>query len=487
MKTVVYRLYQGVLLAAAVGLVGFLLSRELVPTGTLTIQRETGKSSPFWSRPLPDERTEEVYVDEDGRSFQSVVGDPVYITLAPPTDFETVKVQVAYKPTELPVVEIGGLVNPESDAYTLKPLENKLLDALDWTERREGDVVLYDRTGVYASLADFLVNPPPLSEIATYHYRFDRPFRLSGYRPMSVPQTFSVSLRGAHEALTYISGEELRFTVAYTDMNRTQGEDPIELLVFNQSNELVAAKAIGDDGNVGSGGEGSALREVSVRAQVPDGVYKIIWKANRDIFIRRITTPQQKLVFLHQIFLGDEVGYREGVRATRVWTDAKNVSLETQHAEGVQEVTFGRMLVAVEEPFVQARVRVREANVVVADIPKGDILLRGAGHFALSAESFFNPEPLRLEWDTHLDARGINYVVATYTPPEERDGLVLAQATFDAQMLAKMRGAWKFALSLPGIYDTQGSLDVHSYKATLSRTPLTLATALRRIWQAVRP
>lgn len=483
MNRLAFHLFRLVLIALAAGLFVFLGMKAFAPTGVLTIEAKMGEPSPFFSRFLPDTRTDEIYHDADGRAFVPVVGDPAYLTLEPPSDFDKVEIELVYKNQNLPVVELGMLTNEAADAYQLKPLQSRLLDELDWPSVRQGDVVLYDRRGDYATLADFLVDPPPLEKIASYHYRFDRPFSISNHAPNSELRTLDVTLRGEHELLTYVGRERLNFTFEYMDMNRTLGEDPVTVLVFDQRGVLVAGKTDEDDGNISAGGKGSEMQSIHVEADLPNGVYKIILKVNRDIFFRRIMTPQQKLIFLNQLFLGDEVGYRPSPRAVNFVTEAKNLTVETQHAEGVQTVTVARASVSIAEPFTPVRHRVRSLGLASVTVPKGDLLIRGAGHYALSPEMYFNPDPTRLEWDTDLDALGINYVIATYTPPTVEGELVRARAVFSTEGVPKFRGAWKFALSLPGVYDTEGSIDVASVKATLRREPLSAGDFLSRVFK----
>ena len=471
MHRLVYHLFRLLLITISVSLFLFLGGKEFAPSGTLTLRTEVGQPSPFFSRFLPDTRTEELYRDANGSSFVPIVGDPTYLTLMPPSDFDEVELELTYRNQGLPVVELGVLTNPETEAYLLQPLQHQILDELDWPRVRQGDVVLYDRHGRYDTLADFLVDPPPREEISAYHYQFDRPFSIPHYTPNSELRTLDLTLRGEHEFLTYIEHERLNFTFEYMDMNRTIGVDPVSVLVFNQTDDLVAGKTNEDDGDVSSGGRGSEMQSISLDAKLPDGVYKVILKVNRDIFFRRITTTQQKLTFLNQLFLGDEVGYQSAPRSVMFVTEAKSLSFETQHAEGVQTVNVAQASVVIEEPFVAKRHRVRAQGLISGVVPKGDVLMRGAGHYAFSREMYFNPDPTRLEWDTDLDALGIRYVIARYTSPEITDDLVRAHATFDVTSIPKMRDAWKFVLSLPGVYDVGSSLDVAQVKAVLRRDP----------------
>lgn len=475
------RLFQAVLILASLSLFIFLGWKEFAPTGRLSISKSVDEASPFFSRILPDERTEEVYFDELGLPLQPIVGDPTYFTLTPPRDFDSVDFEIDFKNYSAPIVELGVLTNANSDAYALVPLQNKILDKLDWKEFREDGVALYDRSGKYNSVADFLVDTPSLEEIASYHYQMDRPYRITGYVPSSTSRAVEVSLRGEHEFLTYVQDETLSFTFKFMDMNRTLGEDVLEVLVFDERGEVVASGSADDDGNVSADGVGSEARAISINSKLSDGVYKFVLKTNRDIFFREITTSQQKLTFTNQLFLGDEVGYLPSPRAVSFVTEAKNISLETQHAEGVQVVSAAGVSIFIEEPFVQERHNVRAPGLADVMVPKGDLLIRGAGHYAFSRDMYFNPDPVRLEWNTDLDALGINYVIANYSEPEVIDEFVSAKVSFDIADLPRVKGAWKFVISIPGIYEHDGLIELSEITSLLHRAPISSSDLIKKL------
>ena len=451
----------------------FLADTNLAIDGTLEIRKAVNKTSPYVSRLLPDERTGELYRDSEGVWREPVIADPTYFTLTAPRNFERVDLELVFDPEDIPVVEVGLLMNADSEQYHLKPVYHRLLEELDWPQVREGDVVLYDRLGRYETLADFLVDPPPLSEIASYHYAFNRPYVLPGYVPSRQEQKIDVSLRGTHEFLTYIEDEELRFAFEYMDMNRTLGADEVTVLVFDRAGELVASKKHADDGNEYADARGSESRAIEVRANVPDGVYKVILKTNRDVFFRSIRTSQQKMVFLNEVFFGDEVGYQDATRPRELWTDAKEMTFETPHAEGVQEIVVGRSIVDLREPLTPLRAEVRGEGLVPVRAPHGNVFVRGAGHYVLSESHYFNPDPVRLSWNTDLEALGITAVIATYTPPGREGDALVGMVGFDTMGAPKVRDAWKFVLSLPGIYEHKGGIELVETRAILHRAPTT--------------
>jgi hypothetical protein len=373
-------------------------------------------------------------------------------------------------------------MNTETDSYALLPLQNKILDELDWCELHENGIALYDRNCVYDSIADFLVDTPESKEIATYHYQIERPYKIAGYVPSLSYKTLNISLRGEHEFVTYVQNEPLNFIFKFMDMNRTLGADTLEVLVFDTNGNVVASKFAEDDGNESADGVGSSMKSISISERLQNGVYKIILKTNRDVFFREIETTQSKMVFVNQIFIGDEVGYSPYPNPTSFVTDAKNMNFETQHAEGVQSVDVDGASVLVEEPFVQERHNVRSAGISTVIVPKGDLLIRGAGHYAFSREMYFNPDPARLEWNTDLDALGINYVITNYNEPIVDGDVVTANARFDLTRAPQVKDAWKFVISIPGIYDHLGSVDLSEVSAILRREPLSFSIVMDKIF-----
>ena len=128
----------------------------------------------------------------------------------------------------------------ESETYTLLPLHNRLIDESDWNRIDEDGLVLLQREKTYGSIKDFFANPPSRDDVAVYRTNLDIPYRQDDYQPTSATQTIDVSLRGHHEFKTYIKDETLFFTFSYMDMNRDEGEDVVQVTIFNENGQPVA-------------------------------------------------------------------------------------------------------------------------------------------------------------------------------------------------------------------------------------------------------
>ncbi len=483
------RAIQALIILVPVILFGWLLWQELVPTGTFIMERVAGTASPFIDRLLPDGRVQ-LADPHSARPTDTITGDPAFFFVHPHRGFESGEVEIRFQNTGVPIVEFGGLAREEGQVYDLTPIQNRLIDTSTWTRHEEQGITLLEREPKFATIADFLANPPPRHEISTYHYRLARAYRMPGYVAQGGTRNIDVSLRGFHEFETYLKNEPLSFTFSYTDENRGEGPDPFEVIVFNENNEAVTDVHVADDGNTGDDARPSRIRTATVSlALVPEGTYKLEIRVGTDIFLRSIQTSANKLVAMNTIILGDEVGYKPVPSSVRMWTESKTLAFETTHAEGVQSVEVGANAVALATPFTRVEYDVKESGVVRITVPKGDARVFGDGHYAFAPDQFFNPDPVRLNATTNLDRLGVNYVIAAYTPPVKDPSTssgqggewLVARVPFNTEGLVQLNGTWKFAFSLPGIERTGGAVNVRSVSFTMHRAPLTISVLMTLI------
>lgn len=459
------RLVQLLIVAVPIATFAWLATQEIVPSGTFVVRHTVGEASPFIDELLPDAR-----VDEHG----VITDDPVFFFVHPHRHFDAVEAEVWFQNETVPIVELGALGNVEAQAYDLHPLQNRVIDTLGWERIEDDGMVLLQREPAYASVDAFLSDPPPVSEVATYHASLTEPYVLPGYAPSAETRVVDVSLRGFHEFKTYVKGETLSFDFAYMDMNRDDGADAVTVVVTNVDGQPVADGRASDDGNVDDDARATGLRHVTVSAAgLPEGTYKLAMQGSRDIFWRTITTTQQKMVFLNNLFLGDEVGYQPVPRPVTFWTEAKHLTFATRHVEGLQAITHGysSSALVIDEPYKRFALDVDETGVVPVHTEAGDLEITADGHVAFAEDMYFNPDPVRLTYNTDLDRLGVNYVLAEYVSPEKVGDWYVARATFDTAELVLDEGAWKFVVSTPGIKDLGASLTVGRIDMIWTREP----------------
>lgn len=457
--------------------------------GETVVTWEAGENSPFVHGLRPTGRVGAVGTVE-GDAFYELSGDPVYLSVTPPGNYETVDMRVWVDAKDQPVVELGATVDAEAGQIDLRPLVHQTLDGLDWDADRRGDLVHYQRRVDYANLDAVLDDPPPLASIATYHYELPednvvpRAWTYNGRTDQE-----SVSLRGFHEFVTATDGRGFSIDSMYMDMNRNPGADPVAIRVY-QDKELVAEVEATDDGVEAA--TNASLNRRHLRLDVVGlqaGLVKVELNAGNDIYWREVHTTLPKMTYSKNVFVGDEVGYLDKPRQVELWTDAQHLTLFTRHAEGVQTVALGDQRIDIAIPHEHYHVENNNVGVTRLTIPKGDVLVVTDGRVAFSREAFFNPFPVQLDDRTNLDKLGVDYIIAQYPetvvhgpwtvgeasfwlPPLEREGDA-AQGLTD--------GSYRFVLSLPNISEREATISVHKVEMTFKRPPRSVGDILDRI------
>ncbi|MCR4314006.1 MAG: hypothetical protein NUV84_02035, partial [Candidatus Uhrbacteria bacterium] len=448
--TFLTRLIQLLLIAIPFVVMGWLLNNWFVlsPLGVFDVTHEVGEASPFIDELKPETRVSDVYETAGGEAVQAIQADPAFFFLHPHREdfFDQVVFDVWFQNGDLPIVELGGLAQVNPETYTLLPLHNRLIDESDWSRIDEEGLVLLQREKTYDSIDDFFANPPSRNDVAVYRTDFDVPYRLDGYQPTSATQTIDVSLRGHHEFKTYIRDETLFFTFSYMDMNRDAGEDVVQVTVFNEQGQPVAEARASDDGNTSDDAVVDAgLKTLTLTSfGLPEGVYKVVMNTTRDVFFRKIQTPQQKMVFLNTLFIGDEIGYSEPSESSTFYTESKRLRFQTRHAEGVQTISAGDQSLEIVEPYEWYTLTFLGDGLEGVTLPTGDVEIVTEGKFAFSPSQYFNPDPVSLNAYTTIDQLGVDYVLARYQSPRQEGDWLVATVPFVAWDLYEEDQTWKF-------------------------------------------
>lgn len=449
---------------------GGLLWHYLTPSGARVVVYEMGDTSPIVQRLLPDERVSELR-DRRGDKFVALLDEPVYFSVTPPPgQFESIKIQVAFDPDSTPTFEIGALKDVAAQAFEFKPLANNLLEHLDWKRHDlDSGLAVFSKDSQSQAYQTFLTAPPDRAEVATYRAIYPTPYRLASYRPLGSTQKFDVSLRGPHELLTYVKDEDFSFDIVYTDVNRTYGADDGSIRVLDENGNLMTEVPLHDDGNIYGNQEPSQKTTLQLFGHAwPEGVYRIVLSSTSDIIWRSISTSQRYLVIKNRVFIGDDVGQLAVPKATSLFTNAQRVTLETQHREGLQTVAIGDRSMVIDQVGAKYAT-LTPAGVNELKSPVGDIKITGEGKYALSETSFFDPDPVPVTAFTDVEATGVQHVLANLAPIKFVGGWRVASADYELKSLATESGAYKFALSAPGVHDSLGQVAVHAITVTFEK------------------
>ncbi|MAG28795.1 hypothetical protein CL632_01445 [bacterium] len=159
-------IWRGILAIASVALLVWLFYENLVPTGTLVLEYKKESATSPISDLHPDKRIIELSEDGDNQRF---FVDPVYFDAKVPREFETVTVDIAWQNQSQPILELGARKIRGSWGFVLKPLQNKIIDNLDWPCQTYDKVMFCQKENKYQNLSSLLSDPPQES-ILSYNY-----------------------------------------------------------------------------------------------------------------------------------------------------------------------------------------------------------------------------------------------------------------------------------------------------------------------------
>lgn len=441
-------------------ILGWLFDRNFVLTRPLEIIYDFSRENAFVSWLKPESRVSEIK-EEDGEFYQTMTGEPAFFELKLPLSFfKTAEVVLDYNNPSQEVVELG--LEMGVGDYYLKPLENKVLDNLDWRKICEQDICLWQKNWQYENIDSFLDKFPPLDKVGAYHYNIDEPYRLEDYAPQDEYRELNYSLRGPHTFYTYFKDEAADFIFTLEDMNRSRGEDEVKVNLYDQKNNLLFSDKMIDDGNP-EGNEVVAIpRRLNFQTpELPQGVYRVEINTTDDVFIRQIKTKQQYIIFVNKVYLGDTVNSAFSPdKDVKLITNSKQIKAVAPHSEGFQAIKIGEAELVLSEAYKQYSYINNDGEVSVY-IPKGDALLRSDDLWSFDKNNFFDPRIKRVI--SARDLSGLDFIIARYRPNEER------RVEFNLYNARRDKGKIKFIISAPGLDVLGNDIDVKEIRLKIFR------------------
>src|SRR3989339_1605267 len=373
-------------------ILGILVAKDLVPGGHLEFTYDFSTDSPVVTNLFPANRLSEINrVNNTDSYWQQLEAEPVYFETRLPQKFETAEVELVYQNKSQPLIQVGLRTLGENEwNYYFKPLENQLLDRLDWFKLESEDGTIWQKQKKYLSWPQFLDNFDSLKNLAAYDYPLQRKFTMPDYRPADQLTVIDRTIRGRHSFYTYIKNEPLDFTFTVQDINRSQGPDFLTINVYNEANDRIYQKQLGDDGYISNLDPASDPREVSLKINgLPEGVYRLELECEDEFFFRRITTRQQYLTFINRIYLADSPEYADGFvdldySPVSLYNTIPRLGFETSHPEGLQTVGIGTTQSLTLSEIHKNYFITALAVPAVIQSPKNDLKIFGRGLLAFS-------------------------------------------------------------------------------------------------------
>lgn len=463
-------------------LLAWLIKKDLVLDGKLEMVYDFSRPNAMITALFPENRLTAIQKGD----WQAIKQEPVYFEVRLPQKFETAKVEIGFQNKNQPLVQVGLKTQGEDEwSYDLKPLENQLLDQLNWFKIEDERGTIWQKTKKYLSWDQFFDQVDSLSNLAAYHFPLNRRFYLPNYRPQNQDRFITKAIRGRHSFYTYVKNEPLDFTFTIQDINRSPGPDFLTIRVFNQDNKKIYQKIVEDDGTINNFDGISDPREVDLKMLgLEEGVYRIELDAGDDIFFRKIRTKQQYLTFIDRLYLVDNVEYSDGFvdlsyQPTTIYSTIPRLGFETAHPEGLQTVGLGKNQTLTLSETHKNYFVTPDALPTYIYVPKNDLKIFGRGLLALNQSMFFNPEIYDLrDFSITPDT---NYLVSEYQTPEIKEGWKTGTVKFDLKNASVVNRKLKFMVSAPELNQSGEILPLKYVKITLEKEPLTYSEIFQKI------
>lgn len=489
-------LVKTVIIFAVLILCGLLLYKNIAPFGaTVAYKVNLRQGSKNISTPIPLTPSAFLGKNKQGIFYQipqqKMTTEEINFNLKVPyKEFTEAKVSLEYQgdPDELLV----GVLEPSTELYITKPIHNKSLNMLPWSQVKNNHLTLFQKKKEFKNVAEFLNNPPqfPLGKgisekityTSTYYYDLlQQPEPEIDKTKVNTGTAIHASLRGTHTFYLYVKGKPLSFNFIKHDLNQYPGEDSLNINIY-RGYELIQNRIIPDDGN--ASGSTISSKPQPVKINIPgseEGVYKVMLECEDDVLIKNLTSRQKYLSFEQKLFLADNKYYGIPTRENTVYAYGKEINPMTYHAEGLQtlQINSDQKLEVTDIKASYSANLPRNLNKITS--PKSDIILISENNFfAFSEESLFDPLPVKIRPysqdlvfnDKYLINTEVDYILADYIRPKKRGDWLINTATLDLNQVEPENKILSFRLQVLGPANKSREIILGSIKITLKKKGL---------------
>lgn len=415
-----------------VALLGLVVLRDMVPTGSLQVSTDFRTASPFFSVLMPEERTE---------ITDSVVlmnGEPLYIDSKIPRYFDTATATLTYSAPDDMSVGLGiDVGTAERFAFDIRQLSHPLIDSLDWEFIEEEGMRLYQKDPEYSSIGVFKNFFDDFSVIGSVNLESS----LIPTVPKDTAQEefnyLFAPLRGSYTLVTPVGDDPLSLTFSFDDA-------PFTIILRNSKGEAVYE---------------TQTESVLNLADLLQDIYTIEVNRPDDAITSEIKTLQEKLVFKNKVVFADSEAISQNLTVTG---DA--FRLIAKSAQGIQTIEIGAEALSLAQPLTVYEIDRYLYNEEVALIPSG-LELSGKGYIALTSDQYFQPGPLPIV--SHVPD-SVNYIL---TPAETNTNTV----SFDLNAAHIADGKIRYVISAPDVSE-ENPIELYRLDITYTGDRLSLSS-----------
>jgi hypothetical protein len=404
------------------------------------------------------------------------------------TDMATFELDVPYEHIDSAevTIEYGG--DPDellfgmaagNEPYSYKPVNNRSLNQLAWDRVEEDRQTLFQKSGDYETISEFLLEPPlPASgeqdypRVAGYYSTVPQPDLGLDPSLINAGTTVDAALRGPHSLYVYVGSEPLRLSFSKKELNWEKGPDPLDVSVI-AGTETVWATNVPDDGIEDGNRQSFMPQDVEFTVEgLQEGVYRIDLVCGYDVIIEGLESAQGYLSFVGQVYDADNELYGTGpTRPVTIYTEEREVTAWTWHEEAFQTLDAnGELFLELNSTEARFPWGLPPGLNEIHGEKGGFGLMAVGGIFSFSRERYFDPFPLETTaYDEDLLLTDIEYILADYILPTQVGDWLTREISFDLEDVVISDNKLKCALSAPGLQKAGGEILLGSITIRLEK------------------
>ncbi len=396
----------------------------------------------------PTERISEFLSEESSSTtYRELRNNLVYFQVTTPeiSNYSKVQVKVRFK-NNFPDNHIFrlGAQNQEEWSHAWKTLYDPFYTSLYENfpqASNDNGYCLYIVNGkkIDFKASEFVEYPPAGSTIVVEEgIKVNANSQLSTNKSKSLE--INTTLRGGHTFYTYIENESLEFAISKQDLNWYEGSDELKLTVYStEDGDEKGNITIPDDGDISSSHTMGPLQAKSISLPyLSSGLYRIVIKADQDIYIQNITTTQDKLIVEKKLFYIPPADFYTEVQRE------ETIGFLTYHESAYQDIHIQNntlsAFITIDKKGVQYKTIVPPSkDLYRISSPTGDMIMSSRGYFAFTRDSYFTPfrcELLNLKKDIDwLKNNNIDYILVSSPDLIYDDDWIIAKAEWNLDEL----------------------------------------------------
>ncbi len=435
------KLVRIILIGLAILFILFFLCKDLALFGNLKFETDFKKFTPFISILVPKERVKVgnfVYMEQE----------PVYFDVYLPRDFNKAILGFEYWNEFNNLIEIGSQV--EETGLELKPLENKIINNLNWPSIKQNDLILYQKKEKFKTIDEFLYDLPPINEIAVYNYDLNYDYKIDDYKSSQEILKLDKKINGYYKFYTYLKSEDLYFIFDLISDSSEINSENVYLNIYDWQNQNIAT---------------FYPQNNKITAEIKDlaeGVYKLEIVTADDVITRSIETKQKYLTFINDLNLIDSAS---------LITESGNLVFITFSNQGLQKIIIDDEELNITNIWQQYK-KDTASGFKEIKVPQGNISINSEGLFAFASAQYFNPLVHEINRNSDLEKEKINYLITDYNLPLFKDDFKMNTIEFDLSNKQIENGKLRFAISIPGLSEGGKGILIKNLKIKLIRDPL---------------